>query len=219
MNWYGYANGSPINNVDPSGNIVETLWDAANVGMGIYSLQDNVRSGNWGWAALDAVGLAYDAAATAVPFLPAGASAAFKASRAGNTVIHSVNAGLDVAQTSNRVHDAAKAIETTASAVPWQAALDGSQLHRQVASQSDSLRYFDSTYMAGANGASGPRPDMIGSGIWADITTPGQWQKHVNQYTPDFGTGIPIMYERGAGLVGTTRLLPGAGVGLAVGRK
>jgi hypothetical protein len=174
MNWYAYANGNPLIMVDPSGHIVETVWDIANIGMGAYSLQDNVRKGNWGWAALDAVGLAYDSVAAAVPFLPAGASAGFKAARAGNSVVQSVNAGLDVAQTTERVHEAARAIETTASAVPWQAALDGSQLHRQVASQSDSLRHFDATYMTGSNGAIGRRPDMIGNGIWADITTPRQ---------------------------------------------
>lgn len=217
MNWYAYAGGDPLTNVDPSGNVVETVWDVANIGMGVYSAQDNFRQGNWGWFALDVVGLAYDGVAAAVPFLPAGASAGFKAARAGNSIVHSVNAGLDVANVSNRVHDAARAIDTTASNVPWQAALDGSKLHRQVASQtSDSMRYFDSTYMAGANRSSGIQPDMIGGGIWADITTPGQWQKHVNHYTPGFGEGIHIMYQRGAGVVGTTRLLPGAGVGLSV---
>jgi RHS repeat-associated protein len=216
-NWFAYANGNPITNMDPSGNVVETIWDVANLGMGVTSLGSNLWDGNYGWAALDAAGLVYDGVATGVPFLPAGASAGFKAARAGNSVVHSVNAGVDVARVSNNVHDAARAIDTAASDVPWQAALDGSKLHRQVASQtSDSMRYFDSTYMAGASRSSGIQPDMRGGGIWADITTPRQWQKHVNHYTPGFGEGIPIMYERGVGVVGTTRLLSGAGVGLSV---
>lgn len=131
--------------------------------------------------------------------------------------MHSVNAGLDVATVSTHFHKASKAIDTTASNVPWQAALDGSRFHRQVAAQTaDSMRYFDSTYIAGANRSSGIQPDMIGGRIWADITTPAQWQRHVNKYTPGFGEGIPIMYERGVGIVGTTRLLPGAGVGLSI---
>jgi hypothetical protein len=62
----------------------------------------------------------------------------------------------------------------------------------------------------GANRYTGPQPDMIGTGVWADITTAGQWQKHVNTYQ-DFGTGIPIIYERGVGVINSTRLLPGAG--------
>ena len=216
-NLFRYVGNDPLNQVDPSGLVAETVWDVANLGMGLYSAQDNYRKGNWGWLALDAVGLVYDGVATAVPFLPAGASAGFKAARAGNTFVHSVNAGLHVATVSTHVHKASKAINTTASNVPWQAALDGSRLHRQVASQTaDSMRYFDSTYMAGANRSSGIQPDMIGGRIWADITTPGQWQRHVNKYTPGFGEGIPIMYERGVGVVGTTRLLPGAGVGLSI---
>ncbi|MDW8383124.1 MAG: polymorphic toxin type 10 domain-containing protein, partial [Verrucomicrobiota bacterium] len=200
LNWYAYADGNLVTYVDPVGLWVEAVWDAANIGMGAYSLQSNVRAGNWGWAALDAVGLVYDVAATAVPFLPAGASAAFKAARAGNTVVDSVNAGLDVARVAERTHQTAKTFDA-ASAVPWQAALDGSYIHRQVAAQTgDSLRYFDATYMAGANRSSGIRPDMIGEGIWADITTPRQWTCHLEYYQA-FGTGIPILYERGIGVV------------------
>lgn len=216
MNWYAYADGNPISMIDPSGHVVETVWDVANIGMGVYSLQDNVRSGNWGWAALDAVGLVYDGLATAVPFLPAGASAAFKAGRAGNTVVNSVQAGYDVARVAEATHQTARTFDAV-STVPWQAALDGSQIHRQVASQvGDSLHYFDSTYMAGgANRITGPRADMMGVGVWADITTPRQWADHFNKYQ-NFGTGIPITYERGVGVVNSTRLLPGAGVGLSV---
>ncbi len=75
---------------------------------------------------------------------------------------------------------------------------------------------FDITYMAGANRASGIKPDMIGVGIWADITTSRRWRQHVKDYSSGFGEGIPIFYERGIGVVGTTRLLPGAGLGLSI---
>ena len=215
LNWYMFADGNPVNYVDPYGLWVETAWDAANIGMGAYSLQANIRAGNWGWAALDAVGLVYDVAATAVPFLPAGVSAGIKAVRAGNTVADSINAGLDIARVAEATHQTAKTFDA-ASVVPWQAALDGTRIHRQVASQvGDSLHYLDASYMAGATRSSGARPDVIGSGIWADITTPRQWRPHVAHYTPGFGDGIPITYERGIGVVGTTRLLPGAGLGLS----
>jgi len=186
-------------------------------------LQANIRAGNWGWAALDAVGLVYDVTATAVPFLPAGVSAGIKAARAGNTIADSINAGLDVARVAEATHQTAKTFDA-ASVVPWQAALDGTRIHRQVASQvGDSLHYLDASYMAGgANRISGAQPDMVGIGIWADITTPGQWSRHSVTYQ-DFGLGIPILYERGLGVVNYRRLLPGAGVGLtglqyAVGR-
>ena len=86
VNLFRYVGNDPLNQVDPSGLVAETVWDLANLGMGIYSAQDNYKKGNWGWLALDAVGLVYDGVATAVPFLPAGASAGFKAARAGNTL-------------------------------------------------------------------------------------------------------------------------------------
>jgi len=36
----------------------------------------------------------------------------------------------------------------------------------------------------------------------------------VSTYAPRLGTGIPLLYERGAGLVNTIRLSSGAGVTL-----
>lgn len=119
-----------------------------------------------------------------------------------------------MARVAERTHQAAKNMDVVSSA-PLQAAQDGLRIHRQVADEiGDSLRYFDAMYMTGANRASGIRPDMIGVGIWADITTPWQWPHHLDRYQA-FGTGIPILYERGVGVVGATRLLPGAGLGLS----
>jgi RHS repeat-associated protein len=213
LNWFAYADGNPISKADPFGLVAETVWDVVNLGIGGASFGYNIGQGNYWSAALDGVGLAYDATATAVPFLPAGASAGIKAYRAGNTATDAVRVAHDVAVVSDKTHDAARAIDTTASTVPWQAAIDGSQLHRQVASETaNSLRYFDSTYMAGANRASGIRPDMIGGGVWGDITTAGQWQRHANHYS-NFGQGIPILYQRGTGVIGTTRLRAGASAG------
>ena len=81
------------------------------------------------------------------------------------------------------------------------------------------LGHFDNTFMGGANRASGRQPDMVGIGVWADITTPQQWIKHVNSYSSTFGTGIPILYQRGSGVVGTIRLHSGAGAGLTLGQS
>ena len=78
---YGYAYNNPVTLSDPDGKVVETMWDVANVGLGVASLADNISEGNWGWAALDALGLAYDGFAAAVPILPAGASTIINASR------------------------------------------------------------------------------------------------------------------------------------------
>ena len=175
-NWYAYVGGSPVMGVDPRGTIVETVWDVANVGMGVYSLQDNVRKGNWGWAALDAVGLIYDGAAVAVPFLPAGASAAFKAGRAGATAVEAVQVGMDVARIADKTHDAAKAMDV-AQMTGMQAARAGTELHNEidVFARSNLSSLFESGFK-GANRAAGS-PDMLWPGvlgIWGDVTTKGQ---------------------------------------------
>jgi RHS repeat-associated protein len=66
-NRYSYTKNNPLRYVDPDGRIWETLWDVGNV---VYS----------GYKCLTGSGcgdLAWDAAATMVPFVPAGASRVF----------------------------------------------------------------------------------------------------------------------------------------------
>ena len=203
---------------DPDGLIAETVWDIANIGIGAYSLQDNIRKGNWGWAALDTLGLAYDGVATAIPFLPAGASAGFKAARAGNTIVNSAQIGLDVARTADIANNAARLADTTGNF-----ANIGSQIHRQVGNALDAgnvLSDSANNFFWGSNKIFGKQPDLSwsNSGVWADLTTIGEWGKHVTKYTPDFGMGVPLLYERGLGLVDSTgsalnTLTTGAGLG------
>jgi RHS repeat-associated protein len=109
INFHQYAGSNAVNFNDPTGHVAETPWDLFNVGLGSYSLTTNIREGNWGWAAVDAVGLAYDTVATAVPFLPAGVGAGIAALRAGNTIKSSVQVGMDVAKVANVANDAARA--------------------------------------------------------------------------------------------------------------
>lgn len=211
MNLYGYVANDPLNAKDPSGNALETAWDIANLGIGGVSLYHNVKAGNYGWATLDALGLVYDGVATAVPFLPAGAGAGLKAYRAGNSLKNSVTVGRDVAQVAAKADPIARAASTTANA-----ATTGSQIHRQTAAAVD-LSAGANNYLRGANRSTGIQPDVswnTATGVWADLTTAGQWNAHVRKYTSQFGEGIPLIYERGVGIVDTLRLRPGLGVGL-----
>ena len=74
---------------DEDGKIpVETIWDAANVAMGVGSLINNIRSGNIGAAAVDGLGVVVDAAATIIPYVPGGVSSGIKAYRAGKVVVN-----------------------------------------------------------------------------------------------------------------------------------
>jgi len=84
--------GDPVNKTDPTGQIAETPWDVANVGMGVASLAGNVASGNVGGALVDAAGLAYDVAATVFPGLPGGAGTLIKAGRVGEALEASARA-------------------------------------------------------------------------------------------------------------------------------
>lgn len=216
VNFYVYAGNDPVDFNDPTGHAAETPWDLFNVGLGSYSLTSNLREGNWGWAALDAAGLLYDGVATAVPFLPAGASAGISALRAGNTVINSAQVAIDVARVANVANDAARAASTTGRATDI-----GRAVHNQVGNTLDNgnlLSRSANNYFRGANGATGPQPDLSwgnASGIWADLTTQGQWSRHVNNYSVKLGMGegVPLIYEAGKGL-DALQLYSGASSGL-----
>jgi RHS repeat-associated protein len=83
-NRYAYGRNNPLRYVDPDGRAIETPWDALNVGIGVASFAANVAAGNVGGAVVDALGIAYDATATAVPVLPGGAGTAIRAARAAD---------------------------------------------------------------------------------------------------------------------------------------
>ena len=81
MNWYAYCANNPLIYVDPDGRALETVWDVASLGIGVYSLTQNIKEGNYLGAAVDSIGIIADAAAIVLPFVPGGASAAIKAFR------------------------------------------------------------------------------------------------------------------------------------------
>jgi RHS repeat-associated protein len=86
LNKYTYTYNNPMKYTDPDGHAVETLWDAFNVAMGLASLGANLKSGNYGAAALDAAGVAVDGIATVVPFVPGGAGTAIRLTRLANRI-------------------------------------------------------------------------------------------------------------------------------------
>ncbi|MBP1153156.1 RHS repeat-associated core domain-containing protein, partial [Methylocaldum sp. RMAD-M] len=214
LNLYAYVGNDPVNGKDPSGLFVETAWDVANIALGAASLAANVNQGNWGWAALDAAGLIYDGAAAAVPFLPAGVSAGLQSLRAGNSIRTSAQIGYDVSQVVDVANQVTRRAPTTSNA-----AVQGSRYHDTVGTilnDNNVLSSAATNAFTGANRATGG-PDLSwdGSGLWADLTTKGQWARHESKYGA--GSGIPIIYERGVGVTDVnglgrfSRLYSGAG--------
>ncbi len=98
-NPYTYVGNNPGAFVDPYGEVAETVWDVASLGLGAGSLGFNLYQGNYFDALLDTVGVAADGVAALVPFVPGGAGVAikshraFQAMRAADTVV-SVGQGL-----------------------------------------------------------------------------------------------------------------------------
>ena len=70
------------------------------------------------------------------------------------------------------------------------------------------------SYFKGANKSTGKQPDTSwpGTNICTDLTTAKEWNKHVKKYGSNFGEGIPILYERGKGIINSHKLKSGVGV-------
>lgn len=103
---YAYVWNNPVKYTDPDGRILETGWDALNVAIGIASFTANIKQGNFIAAAVDAVGVAVDAAATVAPGIPGGAGTAIRAARGADKAV-------DIVKGVDRVSDLNKLARTT----------------------------------------------------------------------------------------------------------
>jgi len=112
-NLYAGFGQDPVNNTDPTGKVVESLWDAASLGMGVYSISQWDENTSFWEKALDVVGVGLDGAALALPFIPGGVGAALKAYRGVNTAWDATNA----MRKAKKALDVAQAVEQAASAV------------------------------------------------------------------------------------------------------
>ncbi len=126
-NRYAYVRNNPLKHTDPTGEVIETPWDAANVALGAASLLSNIVSGNFGAAVVDAVGLGYDTFATAAPGVPGGASTAIKFFRGADKAV-------DALKATDKVGDAVKAVPN-----PW-GKLGGPEHRAKVAEIAEDVR-------------------------------------------------------------------------------
>ena len=111
-NLYAGFGDDPVNNSDPTGEIIESVWDAASLGMGVYAISQWDENTSFWEKALDVVGVGLDAAALALPVVPGGVGAALKAYRGANAVYDAAN----VARKAKKMLDVAQGVEQAASA-------------------------------------------------------------------------------------------------------
>lgn len=176
FNRYSYVENRPLNFTDPTGHWLESAWDLFNVGLGIYSLHDNLKQGNYGWAAVDAVGLVVDTAALVLPVVPAGVGAVIKGARGVDTAvdaIQTVNQVSNAAQTANQAANLAQELQTLSrfarygdeigsghhliQATNWRQAEQ--QLQNMLGATSQTFRASD---IPGMSISTYRRPDMVG---------------------------------------------------------
>ena len=87
FNRYAYANNNPYRYVDPNGKWAEDIvLGVPSITLGMVSIWDNIRDGNFGNAAVDALGIVADGLAVALPGIPGGAGLGIKAAREAGEV-------------------------------------------------------------------------------------------------------------------------------------
>jgi RHS repeat-associated protein len=86
FNRYTYTNNNPYKYIDPSGKYAELGLEAASLALGVFSFQKSFDSGNYGDAALDAAGVAFDAAISVIPLVPGVASLGLDVTRGGKNI-------------------------------------------------------------------------------------------------------------------------------------
>ena len=80
LNRYGYAYNNPLRYTDPTGEIpVETIWDALSVVYDVGKIGVGYATGNSSLVSDGLLDLAADAAALAIPYVPAGSTKAVRA--------------------------------------------------------------------------------------------------------------------------------------------
>jgi hypothetical protein len=146
-NRYSYTNNNPLRYTDPTGHWLETVWDIANVVMGAASFADNVSQGNYGAAAVDALGVIVDVGAAVIPVVPGGVGTLIKGARAAENVA-------DVVQAVNSVDNAVDAVHAASYADEGVEAFDDI-LYRAMKAADDNLPQLGETART-----LGPRPDI-----------------------------------------------------------
>lgn len=82
LNLYAYGLNNPYRYTDPDGNWAEAVFiEGPSIAAGVHSFVNNIKEGNYGDAAIDAVGIMADGAAVLAPGVPGGVGLGIKVTR------------------------------------------------------------------------------------------------------------------------------------------
>lgn len=183
-NGYGYGQGNPITNVDPTGKGVETAWDIASLAQGVASIANWDENTSTTDKVMDVVGVAMDAAAVVTPFVPGGVGMALDAARA----IDRADDAVDAARAADRARDAANASDATRSAESATDAATGAADARQTWTATDDGRVLAPGADVNAVPTSTPNPrDPQWGQVHSSHAHRGDTRAHA--HGPETGTG------------------------------
>ena len=171
FNRYLYGNNNPYTFYDPDGEYFDLAIEFVSIGFGISSAINNIKEGNYGSAALDVVGVAFDAGMALIPGVPGGVGILRQGAKHADDVVAVVKKAKKAKRNKVEPHPDAEGAHTTWKTDPQTGKITRHETYTPNVKNPSGFDKVQSTDLTGAphinknTGDAIPTPHTQGKGI------------------------------------------------------